>query len=104
MRLLIKNSGSCYQNVSIDCFQMHIDDVWWHDFKNRERQFFDGTNAKVKQCSGGKCNCDGTLEWKHDDGKITADWLLPITGFTSSEYARSSYFFQSYDPAANRSS
>ena len=105
LRLLIENSGSCYQNISFDCYQMalKLTSAWWHDFKNRDVDFFDGTNAKVRQCSKGKCNCDGTSEWKRDEGKITADWLLPITGFSSYADLVSDNIGQ-FDPFVNRSS
>ena len=90
IRALIGQSGSCYQTLHFDCFQMPLQSnntnhAWWKDFKGHKNYFFDGSNAKVRQCSNQECNCNfakpGVLEWKFDNGKITADWLLPITGF-----------------------
>ena len=107
IRLLIRNSGSCYQNIAFECFQMPITtrDVYWHDFENKTTYF---SNSNLGQCKNvmGECNCRGQMHWEKDQGKITADWLLPMTGLTYKPIQPSSIFHRFYqstfDPSANR--
>ena len=102
IKALIKRSGSCYQTLHFDCFQMPLKTndtnlAWWKDFKGRKHSFYDGSNRNVRQCSTEECNCNsalpGNLEWKFDNGKITADWLLPIRGFGYDDSQHSYYYY-----------
>ena len=94
---LIANSrGSCYQEITLDCLNspIRIDGtnyVWWLDNEGKRQYFIDGAyqNATKHICQCGheescdSCNCDAMSgSWLQDNGRITADWLLPITGFS----------------------
>ena len=63
-------------------------------FSGNERYFYDGFNATSRKCKCGNddgecqknkdalCNCDLRPKFgMEDQGKITTDWLLPITKF-----------------------
>ena len=95
---LIQNSVSCYQEITFDCQNMPLHSIelnhgYWKDKFGIERYFFDGSNMDSRNC---KCSNEGECQGKsdalcycdlrpifgmQDKGRITADWLLPITEF-----------------------
>ena len=98
IQTLIRNSVSCYQEITFDCNAMPLHSVelnhgFWRDKYGVERYFFDGSDMNSRNC---KCSNDGQCQGKQDalcycdltsklgmqdKGRITADWLLPISEF-----------------------
>ena len=80
---------------------VEINHGYWKDKYGIERYFFDGSDMKSRNC---KCSNDGECQGNpdalcycdlrsdfgmQDKGRITADWLLPITEFGYKTFGRS---------------
>ena len=98
VKKLVENSrGLCYQEIIYDCYEAPlstngINYAWWLDNQGKRQYFLNGAyqNATMKGCAL-NCNCDDAeTSWSRDSGRITADWLLPITGFGFQPYRPSS--------------
>ena len=86
IRQLIISSRLCSQKISIECQNMPlqskgVDRAWWLDYQGKKVYFFDGNNPKVRKCSRSYCICNHPNTKFQEIGRITADWLLPVTGF-----------------------
>ena len=94
---LIKNSV-CYQEITVKCLVMPLhyeatNHGYWKDRSGTERYFFDGNDFKGRNCkcsntpdeqcqnnANALCNCDMRSKYDSEDkGKITSDWILPMT-------------------------
>ena len=88
----------CYQEITFKCLVMPLhyeatNHGYWKDRSGTERYFFDGndfmgrhckcSNTPDEQCQNNAnalCNCDMRSKYDSEDkGKITSDWILPLT-------------------------
>ena len=88
---LIDHSGSCYQDIKFKCIEMplHVNDTdygYWKDRKGFPRHFYDGSGGRNcscedDECEINQCHCDVSPSSgaQEDKGRITSDWILPIT-------------------------
>ena len=94
---LITNS-ICYQEITFKCLVMPLhyeatNHGYWKDRSGTERYFFDGYDFKGRNCkcsntpdeqcqnnANALCNCDMRSKYDSEDkGKVTSDWILPMT-------------------------